>query len=162
MWLARYIAPWAHHVARIVVYGAFGGLLVFSLYAYSTPRIEALYRFNFISPVQVEEVQARAEGDQRLLVVVMQGPGEDNTVRWRSYGSLMAVTGPYLDTNIVVARAYSAQDRLDLIAQFPERQVVDLLANGNDWWFAADVPALSGSPAGEPGDDVDNPGEPGG
>lgn len=131
-------------VWRGLLYTLFTALLFYTLYAYSTPRINALYRFNFISPELAQQVDARREGDRPVLVIVT---GATNDVRWRSYGSLMALTGPYLDTDIVAAWDYvpGTGVREQLLALFPDRQVIDLIAEANTSWFSDEPrpPAIS-------------------
>ncbi|MBC6938195.1 MAG: hypothetical protein DWB42_20525, partial [Chloroflexi bacterium] len=58
--------PLAHLARRRrwPVYAALAVVLVFSLYAYSTPRITPLYRFNWVSPELIEAVEARREDDR--------------------------------------------------------------------------------------------------
>lgn len=133
------IAWLAQRINRKIVYGAFLSLCIFTLYFYSTPRITALYRYNQISPEQIEAVQARRVDERPILVIVAGESSGDNRVRWRSYGSLMVVTNPYLDSDIVVVRDFGS-NRDNFIAQFPERQVIDMLAIGNDAYFADEVP----------------------
>jgi len=134
-WLAR-------HINRPITYGIFAGILVYSLYTYSTPRIDALYRFNFITPDLAQGVEERRDGDRPVLVIVT---GVDNDVRWRSYGSLMALTGPYLNDDIVVAWDYAPGTgvRDQILARFPDRQVIELNAQANTSWFADENPPTS-------------------
>ncbi len=116
---------------RWLIYTALTVGLIYSLYVYSTPRISALYRFNFITPEQIEGVMARRESDEPVLVIVS---GTD--VRWRALGTLMSVTSPYLDSDIVVAWDY-LQDgvREAIIERFPDRQIIEMQAEGNEWAF---------------------------
>ena len=130
-WLAR-------QYGRTLVYVVFGGLLVYSLYFYSTPRIHALYRYNHISPVQAEAVRERADDpDMPILVIATDADGDDTVTRWRSYGSLMVLTSPYLDSEIVVARDFlpGGGIREEIIERFPDYQIVEMYVNGNEWWF---------------------------
>lgn len=122
-WLAR-------RIGRLPVYVVIAGLLVYSVYAYSTPRISALYRFNLISTEMLEGIEQRRQGDEDVLVIV-----NGANVRWRPLGVLMAVTSPYFDSDIVGGWAFSPGVREELIAQFPDRQVIELGAEDNDWWF---------------------------
>ncbi len=116
---------------RFVTYGVFLALCVFTLYNYSTPRIMALYRFNGISPELINDVKSYApEGEPILAVVVGASTGESR-IRWRSYAALMAVTSPYLDSEIVAARDYGAS-RQQFLEEYPDRYVVDVFASGND------------------------------
>ncbi len=118
---------------RWPVYGGLLVALLYSLYAYSTPRINALYRFNYVSQATIDAVQARRQTDQRLLVIVNGAAGD---VRWRSMGSLMAVTSPYLDSDIVLAWDYGADGvREQILARFPDREIIEMDASGNEAWF---------------------------
>jgi 4-amino-4-deoxy-L-arabinose transferase-like glycosyltransferase len=112
---------------RWPVYGALLALLLFSLYSYSMPRINALYRFNWVSPELIQAVEARREGNRPVLVLIT---GAD--VKWRAYGSLMASTNPFLDSDIVAAWNYGQSDVRDSILKlFPDRQVIEMTASGN-------------------------------
>jgi len=119
---------------RRVGYVLFTSVLIWSLYTYSTPRIQALHEFNRVSQTMLDEVQERRDGDAPVLVVVT---GVSNDVRWRSFGSLMAVTSPYLDSDIVAAWDYAPNSdvRERILQRFPDRQILELHANGNDSWF---------------------------
>ncbi len=127
-WLVR-------KAGRAWTYPVLLALLFFTLNHYSTPRIEALYRFNFISPELIEQVDELRTDDRPVLVIVQGATSGEERVRWRSYGSLMAVTSPYLDSDIVVARDFGNQ-REQLEALFPDRQVLILEAQGNQSAFA--------------------------
>lgn len=119
-----------------ILYGVFLGVLISSLIGYSLPRIGVLTGFNRVSWQQVRAVEARQEPGRAVLVIVN---GAD--VRWRAFGSLMAVTSPYLDSPIVVGWNYAdtAVLRDQIIARFPDRQVIDMDAQGEDWWFSESV-----------------------
>lgn len=107
------------------------GLCLFTLYNYSTPRIMALYRFNGISPELIQDIEALQTNDQDILVIVSGATSGDDRVRWRSYGALMAVTSPYLDSEIVVVRDFGSS-RQRFVEAYPDRQVIDIYAVGND------------------------------
>ncbi|HEX2905982.1 MAG TPA: hypothetical protein VHO69_03935, partial [Phototrophicaceae bacterium] len=97
------------------------------LYAYSTPRITPLYRFNWVSPDLIQAVEARREGERPVLVIVAGGD-----VRWRAFGPLMASTSPYLDSPIVAAwDTQVAGVRDQILARFPDRQVIEMVAERN-------------------------------
>jgi hypothetical protein len=124
-WLARRFST------HIFVYSWVALALVYSLYNYSTPRIMALQGYNNIHRAQVDAVQERRQDERPVLVLVT---GDD--VRWRAFGSLMAMTSPYLDSDIVAAWDYGAAGvRDDILAQFPDRQVIEMQAANNDAWF---------------------------
>lgn len=135
-WLAR-------RFDRLSVYIVFAGLMVYSLMGYSKPRIEPLYRFNWVSPELIEAVNSRRTGDATVLVIVQ---GTD--VRWRSYGSLMVSTSPYLDSDIVAAWDNQQPGMRDaIIALFPGRQVIQMTADGNRACFGD---TMEGECYGEP------------
>ncbi|MBZ0276299.1 MAG: glycosyltransferase family 39 protein [Anaerolineae bacterium] len=123
-WLVERWKRWPVYLALAVV-------LVYSLYAYSTPRITALYRFNLISPDLIQAVEARRTDDRPILVIVT-----GSNIRWRADGPLMTVTSPYLDSPIVSARDNGQPGvREQILARFPDRQVIDMLAEDNYAWF---------------------------
>lgn len=116
---------------RWLVYGLLATVMLYTLYAYSTPRILALYRFNFIGQDKIDAVEARREGERDLLVIIS---GSD--LRWRSAGALMAVTSPFLDSEIVVALDNQQPGVRDaILARFPDRQIIEMEGSGNDAWF---------------------------
>ncbi|MBL8152744.1 MAG: glycosyltransferase family 39 protein [Anaerolineae bacterium] len=123
-WLARRIGRWPVIVLVALALG-------YSLFAYSTPRVTALYRFNWVSPALIEAVERRRVDDRPVLVIVS---GTD--VKWRSYGSLMSSTGPFLDTPIVAAWDNQREGvRAAILARFPDRQVIEMTATGNQSCF---------------------------
>lgn len=129
-WLAR-------RTSRLVVFPIVAAMLLWSLYSYSMPRIGVLKGFNHISSELISDVhERRISDDIPILVIVTDSP--DNGARWRSFGALMAVTSPYLDSDIVVAwdSGRGTQMRTQIISRFPERQVIDMVAAGNEAWFA--------------------------
>jgi len=122
-------------IGRLPVYIVFAAVLIYSLYAYSQPRIDVLYRFNWISPQLVQAVDKRREGDRQMLVVVS---GSD--VRWRAYGSLTVQTSPYLDSDIVVAWDTGSEGVRDsILKKFPDRQVIEMQAVANKACFVDDL-----------------------
>lgn len=138
-WLAR-------RISRPLVYALLALALAYSLYFYSTPRITVLRGFNFISPEQIEAVEARRIGDQPLLVIV-----NGSAMRWRAMGALMAITSPYLNGDIVAAWNYEGTDggvKQHILARFPDRQVIELEATDNYWWFAGESPPAEVANAG--------------
>ncbi len=123
-------------VGRLPVYIVLGAVLIYSIYAYSQPRIDVLYRFNWISPQLVEAVDQRREANRPVLVLVS---GQD--VRWRAYGSLTVKTSPYFDSDIVVAwDTGGAGVRDSILKLFPDRQVIEMKAAANKSCFV-DKPA---------------------
>lgn len=109
-------------------------LSVASLLHYSYPRIEALYRFNRVGLDLIEDVESRRKKDLPVLILV----SGDTRGRWQPYGALMALTSPYLDSDIVAARIASAKDRVTISGRFPERQVIEIRVSGMNRVFVGD------------------------
>jgi len=135
---------------RVATYGAFLLLCLFTLYNYSTPRISALYRFNNISPVLIEQVEAARVDDRPIVVVVVGAMSGENRVRWRSYGTLMYAMSPYFDSDIIVARDFGSS-RQRLIEDYPDRQFITVYAIGNE------ARVQPSQPAQPPATDEDSP-----
>lgn len=128
--------PWLRvNPARALVYGGAAAVLLWSLFAYSLPRIEVLKGYNLVTHDLLDQVAARREAGKDVLVIVT---GAD--VRWRAYGALMASTSPYLDSPIVAAWDYSNGTdptvRQGILDRFPDRQVIDMIGDVNQAWFA--------------------------
>lgn len=136
--------PLAYLMRRVgpgLIYGLLALVLGYSLFAYSLPRISVLHQFNEVTSAQIEAVQARREGDAPVLVLVEGPDSGDERVRWQAMGALMAVTSPYLDSEIVVAWDTMLPGvREALLARFPGRQVIQVYARGRDYWFEEDSP----------------------
>jgi len=127
-------------ISRVIVLSGMLGLCVFTLYTYSTPRIDVLHRFNFIDRDKIEAIEALREDDDTPILVIVNGASSgENRVLWRSYGALMAVTDPYFESDIIVARDYGNYRDM-FLRQFPDRQVIDLLAFGNQSTIMDDPP----------------------
>ena len=136
------IAWLAHRTSRNVIYPILAALLLWSFYSYSMPRITALEGFNNITGDLIEAVEERRISDDiPVLVVVTNSP--DGDARWRSFGALMAVTDPHLDSDIVVAWDYAPGTRIrtQILSRFPDRQVIDMQAAGNEAWFVESTQA---------------------
>lgn len=123
---------WALMIHALVL-----GLLLWGLYAYSTPRISVLQGFNYVSAEVIERVRDQAV-DERPILVIASG---DNMV-WRSYGAFMALTDPYFRSDIIAVWNYAPDTNLRerLIAAHPERQVIDIVFDHEQSWLADCVP----------------------
>lgn len=122
---------WARGLVAIVAVV----LSITSLVHYSCPRINALYRFNQVGRDLIEEVGGQRYGDRPVLVLVSGDTGG----RWQPFGGLMAMTGPYLDGDIIAARIVDAEDRTALSERFPERQVIELQISDLNREFVQDA-----------------------
>jgi 4-amino-4-deoxy-L-arabinose transferase-like glycosyltransferase len=125
------LAQIARHFSRWLVYGLVALLIAYSLHFYSIPRISALHGFNNITRAYIEAMETRRDGNRPVLILV-----EGDDVRWRAYGSFMALTNPYLDSDVVAAWNFGDADTRDqLIAMFPDRQVIEMQAEQSTAWF---------------------------
>lgn len=125
---------------RLFTYGALAIALVFSLYDYSTPRIQALYGYNNTGSAFIEPVKARATTDKPILVLVEGDASGENRVMWIAYSALSVVTSPYLDSEIVVARDYLGDEvRQAILALFPDREVIIMRGKGDTLTFVEDA-----------------------
>jgi 4-amino-4-deoxy-L-arabinose transferase-like glycosyltransferase len=119
---------------RWVMVGLVAACLL-TLVTYSLPRISILRGFNGVSQAWIDEALRRGEGSDLLVIVT------GTELSWRAMGSFMAVTSPYLDSEIIaiynrVSAAGEPGLREQVIAQFPDRVVIDLTAIGADAAFA--------------------------
>ena len=133
------LAYLARHRNRTVIYLMVASIMIYSFATYSLPRVNVLYQFNRINQALIDNIKARQEGDTPLLVIVNGTPSGDDRVRWRALGTLMVVTSPYLDSDIVGAWDYDSQAaREQILANFPDRQIIEMSARENDIWFDED------------------------
>ncbi len=134
-WLAR-------RLGRLPVYLLLALALGNSFFLYSLPRIEVLYRFNWVSPEMIEAVEARREDDRPVLVLL-----EGADIRWRALGPLMAITSPHLDSDIVAGIDNTQPGfRAQVLARFPDRQIIEMTAQGNRACFADEPDVCFGEP----------------
>ena len=124
-------------------YAVFGVVLIWSLLNYSLPRIGALYQFNRVTADVIDKVEARRVDDQPILVIANLVPEARNT--WRGTGSLMGMTDPKFESDLIVAWNYNGSDQLrqSLIAQHPGRQVIDITYNFESSWFTDCAPTAT-------------------
>jgi 4-amino-4-deoxy-L-arabinose transferase-like glycosyltransferase len=116
---------------RIVVYATLVGVSILGLVRYSMPRIAALRGFNGIDSALIQEVEARRLDDRDQLVLVTC----DGRDRWQWYGALLAVTSPYLDSDIVAARDLADESTRDIVERFPGRQLLVVRMDETGWSF---------------------------
>ena len=126
VWLMRYIP-------KKIIYTCLLTITIYSFFNYSLPRIQALRGYNLIQQNDIDAILKQQINNQPLLVIVN---GNRDEIAWRAMGSLMAVTSPYLDSEIVVAWDYGEEDvREQILARFPNRQIVEMVGIGNEIWF---------------------------
>ena len=121
---------------RALVYAALLALVLYAHYAYSIPRVSVLHQFNNVSRAHIAELNARRDGRPALVLVTGPLTG-DYRVTWRAFGTYTALTSPFLDSDVVVARLPEgdAQRREEVLALFPTRQVIEMRALASEAWF---------------------------
>jgi 4-amino-4-deoxy-L-arabinose transferase-like glycosyltransferase len=124
----------AQRLSRRVVYTVLIGAVLWGFVTYSIPRISVLYQFNHISQTAIDQVLAQRQDDRPILVIAT---GHNHS--WRSYGSFMALTDPYLENDLILAWD-NGDRREELIAQHPNRQVIDIEFDYTESWLAGCVP----------------------
>jgi hypothetical protein len=128
-----------YNVVRLSVYAALAIALLYSLYNYSTPRIGALNGFNQINGQILADVNERREGDRSVLVLITGADSGDGRLTWRALAALNSVTSPYFDSEIVVAWNFGGDDiRQQILEQFPDRQLIEMVGTGNVVTFVAE------------------------
>ena len=119
--------------AKVAVYIV---LLMFSMYAfytYTTPRIDTLFRFNKVGQDRLDMITERRTSDAPLLIL---GTGDSGSVRWRAMGTYMAVTSPFLDSDIVFGWDNGWEGaREKILEQFPDREVIEVSLFEEDVFF---------------------------
>ncbi|MEO0563165.1 MAG: glycosyltransferase family 39 protein, partial [Chloroflexota bacterium] len=129
-WLAK---RWG---SRIVVWAMLMSMTTWTFSNYTQPRLALLNGFNRVNQAMIAEVHNRRETDNPVLVVIT---GEYMT--WRAAGSLLAETGPFLDTDIILARNHTTEDHLSaILQQFPDREVIPMYGDESWAWFTEELP----------------------
>ncbi len=116
---------------------ALGIAVVLSVGVYTPARLReplppnwktGLYGFNKVSRAQLEKVDlmrlALGRRNDPVLIVVLRSPVKGVEDNWRDYGATLAVTDPYLDSDIIVARVFEAEDAPEVVRRFPGRLVL--------------------------------------
>jgi hypothetical protein len=117
---------------RWIVGMAFVVLVAWSYAFYSVPRVSVLYQFNNVSLANLALLDSVRVDERPILLLVYGDSTGDNRVSWRAYSTYIAVTSPYLDSEVVAARIADGNEALRdaVVAMFPERQVIEVNASG--------------------------------
>jgi hypothetical protein len=87
-----------------------------------------LFRYNKVGQQQIAQInEMRAKSGnptQPVLILVIRNPDPAIEDNWRDYGAAMALSSPFLDSDILVARVFEKEDAPDLIRRFPNRLVL--------------------------------------
>ncbi|MEP7289017.1 MAG: glycosyltransferase family 39 protein [Chloroflexota bacterium] len=117
------------YVLLIIVVG-------FSLIGYTPARFkeslpgwpDGLFRYNKVGQQQIDAINAMrtkyGKPGQPVLIVVLRSPNASIEDNWRDYGAAMAMTSPYLDSNVILARVFDKEDAPDVEKRFSERLVL--------------------------------------
>ena len=119
---------------RGVVYLMMLGVTAYYATVYTFPRLHLLHGFNNVKQAHIDEINAMRQTDNPVVVVLT---GESMT--WRSNGTLMGVTSPYLDSDIVLARDLGGRYRDRITEHFPDREIIYLNGLRSKSWFAYDT-----------------------
>ncbi len=116
----------ARRASRLGVYVLLSAMVTASLFAYTPERLAALWRFNNVGGHHIEALEALRDGRPALILVT--GKAQRS---WRDWGTFMALTSPYLDSELVAARDHGLEgEREAILERFPGRQVLYLLPDG--------------------------------
>lgn len=130
------LAGLARRLGRRLMYLLLAAVWMFSLFSYGLPRVGVLHRFHGVNPDIIAEIRSRQVDGRPLLALVGGAESGENRARWHSLGSLMAVTSPYLDSEIVGAVYYEDEAaKAKILANHPDRQVIEMMARGQDIAF---------------------------
>jgi hypothetical protein len=126
----------ARRLSRRIIYPLLLILSLWGFFSYSLPRIGVLEGFNNIEQTHLDELEARRTDDRPVLVLVTGANTGDDRVRWRAMGTYMALTSPFLDSDIVLAWDYMGVGiREQILERFPDRQIIEMQASGNEAVF---------------------------
>jgi hypothetical protein len=107
-----------------------------SLFWYTPARFQeslpgwpnGLFRYNKVGQHQIAQIQEMrtksGNPNQPVLILVIRNPDPAIEDNWRDYGAAMALSSPFLDSDILVARIFEKEDAPDLIRRFPGRLVL--------------------------------------
>lgn len=104
------------------MYAIVAALALYALAVYSPARMAPLRGYGRIGQAQLRALEAARQDPNRPVLVIAQGEHH-----WRDLATLMAVTGPFRDTEIVLARDTDRSREAILRAQFPDREVIYLI-----------------------------------
>ena len=119
------ITALARRIGRPLVYAALAVMILASLLGYTPARLTALWRFNNVGGDKLAALDALRDG--RPVLIVVSGSA---TRSWRDWGAYMALTSPFLDSDVIAARTRDSATLDAVLRQFPGRQVLELPPDG--------------------------------
>lgn len=86
---------------------------------------DGLYRYNKVGQNQLAAIQAiRGDDPRPALIIVLNSPRPGVQDNWRDYAAALAMTSPYLDSDIIVARVFEPEDAPEFERRFSDRKVL--------------------------------------
>jgi len=120
----------ARRVPRGPAYAVLAVMIAASLLGYTPARLGVLWRFNDIGQDDIAALRVLRDGRPVLILVTGEQPRS-----WREWGTYMALTSPYLDSDVVAARDRGWQgEREAILARLPGRQVLYLPPDNHLTW----------------------------
>jgi 4-amino-4-deoxy-L-arabinose transferase-like glycosyltransferase len=83
-----------------------------------------LFRYNKVGQDQVEEINSMRQPGQKVLLLILHDPSPGVPDDWRNYGAAMALTSPYLDSDIIVVRVFEKENVDEVVKRFSGRLVL--------------------------------------
>jgi hypothetical protein len=110
-----------------------------------------LYHYNKVGQYQIDQINAMrakvGKPNRPVLIVVLHSPNPAVEDNWRDYGAAMAMTSPYLDSDIVVVRVFDPEDAPALVQRFPDRLVLYQIG---EKLYPSVAEAITGASVGDP------------
>jgi hypothetical protein len=102
-----------------------------SLFGYTPARFQepaagwpnGLFRYNKVGQDQIAEINSMRQPGEKVLLLILHDPGSipDD---WRNYGAAMALTSPYLDSDVIVVRVFEKENVDEVVKRFSGRLVL--------------------------------------
>ncbi|GAB4568733.1 MAG: hypothetical protein Kow0077_00090 [Anaerolineae bacterium] len=115
----------AQRFGRRVVWLALAVSVAASLIGYTPDRLALLWRFNDVGQDDIAALEAQRDG--RPVLILVSGEGLRS---WRDWGTYMALTSPYLDSDVIAARVHNPAETALVVRQHPNRQILELPPDG--------------------------------
>ncbi|MBX3064307.1 MAG: glycosyltransferase family 39 protein [Anaerolineae bacterium] len=89
---------------------------------------DGLWRYNKVGGEQIAQIEAMrqqyGQPGQQILIVVLRNPDPTIKDNWRDHATAMALTSPFLDSDVIVARVFEVADISEFTRRFPQRLVL--------------------------------------
>ncbi len=105
-----------------IVYAALIGVTIYSLAIYTPVRLKPLDGYGRINQEQINDFNALREEPGKPVMLLVWGEHH-----WRDVGAFMAVTDPFIDSDIVLARDPDAKYLDEILSRWPDREHIFLI-----------------------------------